>query len=114
MAKIQEGKLPKAFKTKWIKALKSDKYLKGSGTLCRDNSNADQGFTWCCLGVAADICGMKNLGNFDFIQIGKKMKGISKVPKILKGTAGTAETLANINDKSTSFNPVIEYIEKNL
>lgn len=111
MAKVQEEKLPKTFKTKFIKALKSGEYNKGMGRLRSDD---DGEITWCCLGVAADICGIKNLGTKDFIEKGLNMKGISKVPNILKGRVGIAEELAELNDKSDSFEPVIEYIEKNL
>jgi len=48
-------KLPKKFKEKWLKALRSGGYEQGRTVL---HSNKDN--TYCCLGVACDISGIDN------------------------------------------------------
>jgi hypothetical protein len=114
-------KLPVAFKAKFLKALRSGKYKKGKSYLV--NQTKDNETVWCCLGVAGNICGVKNFGGNQFLsfkneQTGKRssLRGLSKVPKILKGNVtGTVPVyLASLNDKTKTFEQVIEWIEKNL
>ena len=99
-------KLPKAFKAKWLKVLKSGKYRKGKDRL----KNAEGGF--CCLGVACAMTGMKRFGGKGVIS-----ESYRKVPKILRGCAHTnpiVEQLTILNDFNDTFEPVIKYIEENL
>ena len=101
-----ENKLPKAFKAKWLKALKSGKYRKGKNRL----KDAEGGF--CCLGVACAMTGMTSFG--DKVVISESYR---KVPKILRGGAHKnpiVEQLTNLNDFNDTFEPVINYIEENL
>jgi hypothetical protein len=117
--KITE-KLPAAFKKKWLKALKSGKYIKGTGLL----KQIDNGETkWCCLGVAGDICGVKNFGSSQYLFSKSNMtdkrsslRGLANVPKTIRGhwEDSVAEKLAKLNDNSKSFDKVIKWIEKNL
>ncbi len=106
-----KNKLPKAFKAKWLKALKSGKFKKGKEYLESDNR-------YCCLGVACKISGAIISGNPNYIQNDEygKIKGIRKVPLILRGYYhySVSETLATLNDKNETFKEVIEYIEKEL
>lgn len=46
-----EHKLPIEIKTKWLEALRSDKYEQGRSSLC----NKDGRTTYCCLGVLCDL-----------------------------------------------------------
>ena len=62
------NKLPKRLKAKWVKALRSGKYVQGTEELLKthydddddddsseENQDQDQ---YCCLGVLAKICGL--------------------------------------------------------
>lgn len=100
------SKLPKAFKAKWLKALKSGKYKKGKDRL----KDAEGGF--CCLGVACAMTGMSHFGDKQVIS-----EFYRKVPKILRGCANDnaiVEWLVFLNDNNNTFEPVINYIEENL
>lgn len=115
-------KLTKTLKKQWIKALKSGDYPKGSGHLkAKEEVNGKQQYTYCCLGVLGEICGVKgltsdNLQNeyLDFRANKGVLKGKTKVPIILQGNKGLAEDLANLNDSTNTFKEVIAYIDKNL
>lgn len=103
--KSKWGKLPKKFKERWIKALRSGKYTQGYGVLCDGNK-------YCCLGVIEKICNVYSESNCYLI-----MKS-SKVPSILKGTSKEnklVEKLICMNDYSQkSFKEIAKWIEKNL
>ena len=105
--KSKWGKLPKAFKNKWIKALKSGKYIQGYGELY--NKNTD---TYCCLGVACDIVNCKSNSKSIIVT------NSPKIPKILKGTSQgnkLVKKLVDMNDYSQkSFEEIAKWIEKNL
>lgn len=49
-----EFKLNKKVKEKWVKALKSDKYIQSSGRLKIYHSGT-KNYSFCCLGVAREI-----------------------------------------------------------
>jgi hypothetical protein len=111
---MEVNKLPKVFKKQWLKALKSGDYKQGTGSLISRNSNQEN--TYCCLGVAAHMCGSGDsiLRCKYFIKKGEGLRGISKIPDILKGDSGLPETLAQLNDAEDNFELVIEFIENNL
>jgi len=120
---VKQFKLDKAVKKAWIQALESGKYKKGAGKLSSNNQ-------YCCLGVLAEELGiLKEHNNI------KGMKGcclkldiskpISKEDISHSVTGGylicdeilppsVQLDLADINDDSNTFEPVIDYIRKNL
>jgi hypothetical protein len=110
-------KLPKAFKKKWVAALRSGKYKQGFYHLKHLNDGEHR---YCCLGVAATICGATNLeGAGGIIRRGYGIKGINKVPKELidRGSEDNPLTsqLILMNDSgSRSFKKIATWIEKNL
>lgn len=101
-------------KTRWIKALESGKYKKGTHYLC-ENDN------YCCLGVLADI---ENLfDNFSIENEKKSIKGhLSLLPQDIANYYGLGPKngstfqldLAMINDRTDTFDEVIEYIKETL
>jgi hypothetical protein len=114
--KMEDVRLPKEFKEKWIAALRSGKFKQGSGYL-------QDGDEYCCLGVACRIAHPKMdiqklclIGVDDFGE--SKIKKI-KVPSIIKGGDTPSENkivsrLTKMNDKGKSFKTIANYIEKNL
>lgn len=120
MATLKEKyKLPKAFKTKWIKALRSGKYEQGTGYLKTTHVNdiGEISSTYCCLGVAGEICGVKMsekgkgfLTNYSFPDIHKIPKSIQGVP----ANNSLVKKLANMNDEGKSFKYIASYIERYL
>lgn len=110
-------KLPKAFKNKWIKALRSGEYKQGENQLHNQFDN-----TYCCLGVACRIMHPRKELNSGVISSAlSNLKGV-KVPEILKGEFDSTyddynplvEKLVNMNDGGKSFKVIANWIEKNL
>lgn len=105
--KSKWDKLPKAFKNKWIKALKSGKYIQGEDRLYDVSTD-----TYCCLGVACDIVNCKSDNNFIIVTKSRK------IPEILKGGSRgnkLVKKLVDMNDYSgKSFKEIAKWIEKNL
>ena len=115
---METKKLPKIFKAKWIKALRSGEYKKGTGQLYDKNDN-----TYCCLGIACHVVGcdeyLKRAGTRGFAVIGKR--AVINVPDILKGSisdGNLVEHLVDMNDghrnKAKSFKQIANWIEENL
>lgn len=108
-------KLPKGFKTKWLKALRSGEYKQGRRKLKKEGAKAP---VWCCLGVAGDICGVTNFKNEGYFLKGKGIVGINKVPKQLIGNwlqNDLVDSLTYFNDiKKWSFKKIATWIEKTL
>ena len=78
MATLKETyKLPKAFKTKWIKALRSGKYKQGRLRLYNPKED-----TYCCLGVAGKICGVDRLNINQYLDYLEDNKNL---PNAIKG-----------------------------
>jgi hypothetical protein len=103
------NKLPEDFKAKWIAALRSGEYKQGRHELY-DNVNK----TYCCLGVACMIAGAKP-NNSGYIASYGGMKGITKVPVLLRGDNGYAvDNLVGMNDRGKSFFEIAKWIEENL
>lgn len=138
---VNEGKikLPKVFKNKWIKALRSGKYKQTKGSLCDDFEKKgeldNKEYGYCCLGVACAIVSPKSAsflqrkaskaknGSFGgFIQdFEKNFKGLGLSKLIPKELVGAEDTynyltshLASMNDDGNNFDEVADYIEKNL
>lgn len=102
-------KFTKEFKEKWIKALKSGEYKQGKHYLENNNN-------YCCLGVAAHLCGISNLHKKQWITDGYKNFDISDVPKVLIGDGSNpvVKTLSRMNDEDYSFEEIADWIESNI
>jgi len=104
-------KLPVEFKKKWVEALRSGEYKQGKEQLYDSEGH------YCCLGVAAKICGndMNNLiGECGFVPFDAK-----GVPDLLKNNedmeeGDVPEFLAIENDTEASFIEIADWIDKNL
>jgi hypothetical protein len=110
----RDGKLPKAFKKKWLKALRSGKYTQGTEAL--RSVSKECGTTYCCLGVACHVAGASGIKNKELIENcnGTRIKSINKVPVILRGDLGIPIVLANLNDKGKTFEQLADLIEEKL
>lgn len=118
--KVSEIKLPKAFKTKWVKALRSGKYLQTKGNLFDADANDGQG-GYCCLGVACEITKVDyNLQGKSYIESNVSSAAKGLVPQILHGDDDNTlvHKLATMNDgegtKPKSFKQIAAYIERYL
>lgn len=115
MKKEEFPKLDKKFKTKWMKALRSGEYKQGFGTL---KEELDGIVKYCCLGVAGEISGVKNLHTCGTLAKGCNLKGISKIPSPIVGDIGNnilVNKLVTMNDSGKySFKRIATWIEKNL
>jgi hypothetical protein len=106
----KEVKLPKKFKTKLVKALRSGKYKQGTGQLYTRFMDS-----YCCLGVACIISRNETLGNGCLTDKNNKN---GKIPEILIGGNDKNEIvskLVSLNDvKNRSFKYIASYIERYL
>ncbi len=112
--KTKDVRLPKDFKNKWVKLLRSGKYKQGESALCNEVFDGDDrliGHNYCCLGIACIAAGIKP--NFNgFIS---DIKGISKIPKILRQDEDIPIKLSAMNDSGNwSFKRIASWINKNL
>ena len=110
----RDGKLPKSFKKKWLKALRSGKY--NQGTLALRSVSKECGTTYCCLGVACHVAGASGIKNKELIENcdGTRIKSINKVPLLLRGDKGIPTVLAWLNDKGKTFEQIADVIEEKL
>lgn len=110
-------KLPKKFKAKWLKALRSGKFQQSrNGNLVDDEG-------YCCLGVAGVVCGVSDKRMADCAFLSRRENGI-KVLKtvekalkqpILDNPLDSVEAeLACMNDGTRSFKQISNWIEKHL
>lgn len=121
---LKTGKLPKAFKNKWLKALRSGEYKQAKRALKREIQEDGQGiqYGYCCLGVAAEIAGCKiPIEKAGWIAGGRKdlnakaVKGYTKVPKLLQENGFIPKLLSNLNDiDNYDFKRIADWIEKNI
>jgi len=117
--KKQTQKLPKAFKKKWVAALRSGKYKQGNNKLAELTSG---GVIHCCLGVACEVAGSKTEKLYDYGVIYKDIAKNKYIPKLLKGTANKdfkpfnpiVKKLVDMNDGGKSFKYIASYIERYL
>lgn len=110
-----EKKLPKRFKDKWVKMLRSGKYSQGQYTLRSSIKIGNESkYSYCCLGVACLAAGYRPEdigGNCIY----KDM--YPKTPKILHFEQNNRITnkLIEFNDSGKwSFKKIATYIEKYL
>lgn len=106
-------KLPKAFKRKWVAALRSGKYKQGSGLLYNEGR-------MCCLGVAGRICGIsKEALRRRGMPADLSDGALKKFPTRLR-MPRTADCLAKMNDgvldvvRRKTFPQIATWIEKHL
>ncbi len=109
-------RLPKRFKRKWLKALRSGKFEQGRGDLEKKNLEGES--TYCCLGIACRIQHprIKIKGGWIDKENFKRLRDID-VPEILKGDGESnqvVEKLADMNDSGKSFAEIADFIEKEL
>lgn len=115
--KIEDKRLPKIFKDKWLKALRSGEYKQADGRL--EDINIITGEkSYCCLGFACRIQHPNLILNGGYIELQvfkERLKNI-KVPSILKGNSFNiiVSKLSGMNDKGDSFKKIATWIEENL
>lgn len=121
----------KEIKEKWLEALRSGKYKKSQGALKKTDN------TYCCLGVLCDIhrkTTKKKKNNWKAISHNaeafdydgdegclfipeKVVKWAGLNPDVFNGVGYLSKSsmisLASINDKTDTFEPVIKAIEEN-
>jgi hypothetical protein len=104
-------KLPPDFKAKWIAALRSGEYEQVRRHLCLDGK-------YCCLGVAARVCGIEQ----DILIANEVLeyhftKGC-EIPSLLLGDVlqnNIVHALVSMNDtQRLSFTEIADWIEENL
>ena len=109
--------LPWRFKKSWIKALKSGYYTQGTGSLRQTDSDADP--SYCCLGVACSVAGVKE-SEIKGEWISGYFDRYDEIPEALHGEADgneLVEALAAMNDDSVynySFNDIADWIDDNI
>lgn len=111
MKNLKAVKLNQKFKRKWINALRSGKYERGTGFLKKPNTKK-----YCCIGVACKIAGipvraLKDSG------MPKELSPIqqAKLPPFFRDKSNERlQILANLNDTGHSFEKIADYIEKYL
>ena len=107
-------KFPKQLKNKWVKALRSGKYVQTQGVL-KERLPGNNKYAHCCLGVLGELCGVTSMTGSQSILIkGLGLKGITKVPKDFLENSILQDTLAEMNDDGYSFTEIADYIEKEL
>lgn len=99
----------------WIKALRSNKYIQGTGVLFDDEFNS-----YCCLGVLCDMIGMKPIKRNDSTYFGKDYQIAPYTAMQAVGLTdqhGTYEDednencLTSDNDEGVSFDVIANIIE---
>jgi hypothetical protein len=120
----KDGKLNPTVKTKWLSALRSDKYIQGQEQLCQLNSDKKE--MHCCLGVLCEVLiGMgvplkkkKTNSEGSFVFHYKNDGGYGgNIPAGLREQVGFSseveESLISLNDdKDKSFKQIAQKIEK--
>lgn len=104
---------------KWLKALRSGRYRQTTSSLCELESGS-----YCCLGVAARVCGVPKSQLLDITDLSKK-PCLLKVKERLRlrdsnglllhghGPKATYQSLTNVNDyERLTFDEIADFIEK--
>lgn len=117
-------KLPKVFKRKWLKALRSDKFTQAKHSLLKRN-RVDSGLMYCCLGVACVVAGTPDSTMEQYRTESQCYIPLTNkhVPKLLRYVPTKSARnfilhvtgkLANMNDDGKSFKEIADWIEENL
>ncbi len=111
--------LDKAFKAKWVKAVRSGRYEQNIIELRVGKKNT--GFSYCCLGVACNIMDRHwKISKFNNITYSHKHSepGYDALNhtflKQINLTHKQESKLIDMNDAGKSFNEIADYIEKHL
>jgi hypothetical protein len=117
----------------WLAALRSGEFAKGRGRLVRlYDDDYDDDAEYCCLGVLCELarrdrvplevedvhpehaCVARSFdGNHSYLPVAvQRWAGLSESNPRLDPDRGDAYTLAALNDASTTFEPVIEVLER--
>jgi len=115
---MKDYQLPKEFATKWVAALRSNKYEQGNYKLKCENQ-------YCCLGVACDIVGFaQDFGDAQYIGGLNVTYGFKEeltpildlIPVQLQGGQenGLVDKLTSMNDSGQSFFDIADWIEDNV
>lgn len=106
---MQNEKLPKAFKKKWVDALMSGKYEQGHSRLKFAGLH-------CCLGVACEVVGAKNIEEKGYIVNTENsvIEGIEKIPDLIHGNSRNpvVAQLTNLNDNEVPFEVIAGVIDE--
>lgn len=92
-------------KAKWIAALRSGEYKQGT-TVLYNNLND----TYCCLGVAQKICGIKSNRNWD---LAVRTSGTFNT-HVFISEARQIRLIKMNDDDNCSFSEIADYIEANI
>lgn len=108
-------KLPKEFAEKWVSALRSGKYKQTSDSLIKFSDTTNEK-SYCCLGVAGSICGLKSktLLKHRLSDLYGNILPIKKDIGDLKINEDFNQTLINLNDSGKSFTEIADWIESNV
>lgn len=116
--KVPSKKLNKAFKAKWLKALRSGRYEQTISEL-RVGTRRD-GFGYCCLGVACNIMDRHwKISNGDvtyshkYSEPGYESLSLAFLKQINLSHKQESK-LITMNDEGKSFNQIADYIERYL
>lgn len=128
---MEMPKLDPEIKAKWLEALRSDRYPKTKGALYRMVPDRTHGIGLCCLGVVCMVKGVEfkvEAGSSAFIfpaENGFEDAHSAFLPEkwfnfLFEGEPPQEVTnfimheLSSLNDRVETFQPVIDYIERNL
>ena len=113
--------MKKTIAEKWIKALRSGKYKKTMGQLCRVAKNGNK--SYCCLGVLTELYNKehvdkKSLGGGSLSYSVSNWAGMGSGMGMIAGSGHySGKTLADLNDcdrSKRSFMRIADIIEKNV
>jgi len=115
---MSKVKLPKEFRTKWLKALTNGSYKQTASMLVETIKG--QKNRYCCLGVACRIEGIpvkqlkdEGMPNTLLPKYKKILPAaLFKRNRLRDSNSTLATKLANLNDGGRSFKEIAEYIEK--
>lgn len=97
--------ITKSTKTRWLKALRSNKYKKGTGCMRRKGK-------YDAMGVLCEATG--NSKNRKMTQTYPRMNKNGDAQYFLGLSPSTQDRIISINDSTNDFSEVIRYISRNL
>jgi len=108
--------MKKSLMNKWVKALRSDKYIQGTSEL---KTKSDGTVSHCCLGVLCEVAGVKiSYEDGLLTEEQQKLLGFYSedgiLPKGYRNKYGeNVDSLAALNDGGLSFKQIARIIETN-